>query len=210
MKYIQELISRYPQLKGIEGRISCAVDTIYEAYQQDGKLMIAGNGGSAADAEHIVGELMKGFLKRRKISQDAKERFMSISSEKAEILIDNLQGGLPAIALTSHLALNTAVINDNNGNMSFAQQVFSLGKKNDVFLAISTSGNSENVILSAIVAKVMGMKVIGLTGESGGELKKYADVLLNVPEIETFKIQELHLPVYHCICAELEDRYWEM
>lgn len=210
MKYIQELISRYPQLKGIEERISCAVDTIYEAYQQDGKLMIAGNGGSAADAEHIVGELMKGFLKRRKISQDAKERFMSIASEKAEILIDNLQGGLPAIALTSHLALNTAVINDNNGNMSFAQQVFSLGKKNDVFLAISTSGNSENVILSAIVAKVMGMKVIGLTGESGGELKKYADVMLNVPEIETFKIQELHLPVYHCICAELEDRYWEM
>lgn len=210
MKYIQELISRYPQLKGIEERISCAVDAIYEAYQQDGKLMIAGNGGSAADAEHIVGELMKGFLKRRKISEDVKERFMSIDSEKAELLIDNLQGGLPAVALTSHLALNTAVINDNNGSMSFAQQVFSLGRKNDVLLAISTSGNSENVILSVIVAKVMGMKVIGLTGESGGELKNYVDILLNVPEIETFKIQELHLPVYHCICAELEDRYWEM
>ena len=208
MDHLQQLIQRYPQLEPINREIIAAFDIIGESFARGGKLLIAGNGGSAADAEHIVGELMKNFVKKRSLPDSFISNIGNIDSEIARYLVSHLQPGLPAIALSGHTSLNTAAINDIDGNITFAQQVYGYGNKADVFLGISTSGNAKNVVYAAATAKAKNLKVIGLSGADGGMLKFYADVSIVVPETETYKIQELHLPVYHCLCLMLEDKFF--
>lgn len=206
---IDELIKRYPVLLTVRDDINAFYKTLKECYDNGGKLLIAGNGGSCADAEHIVGELMKGFCKRRAVSDEFREKLIEADSENGEEIAGKLQGGLPAMALSNHQALNTAFANDVDADFYYAQQVYGYGKKGDVFLGISTSGNAKNIMYAAAVAKAKGMKVLGLTGKTGGRLAKAADVSIIVPEEETYKIQELHLPIYHAICLMLEDTYFE-
>jgi D-sedoheptulose 7-phosphate isomerase len=208
MKYLEELIERYPVLSSVKEEIKKSYELLEACYVDGGKLLIAGNGGSCADAEHIVGELMKGFVKRRSVSDEFKEALRAIDPELGSALGQKLQGGLPAIALTGHPGLSTAFLNDVDGEMIFAQQTYGYGKKGDVLLGISTSGNSKNVMYAMTAAKALGMKTIGLTGKDGGQLKHAADVTIVVPETETFKIQELHLPVYHALCLMLEERFF--
>lgn len=210
-KYTEELVSRYPTLEKCVQQIVDAFDILEECFANGNKLLVVGNGGSCADAQHIVGELMKGFCLKRKCSDEFAQKLSKIDAERGEALAERLQGGLPAIALTDHQALNTAYINDisEGGLYTYAQQVYGYGKKGDVFLGISTSGNSKNIANALVVAKAKGMKVIGLTGEKGGLLGERADVAIKVPESETFKIQELHLPVYHCLCLMLETRFFD-
>ncbi len=204
-----ELIKRYPVLLTVKDDINAFYEILKECYDNGGKLLIAGNGGSCADAEHIVGELMKGFCKRRAVSDEFREKLIEADSENGEEIAGKLQGGLPAMALSNHQALNTAFANDVDADFYYAQQVYGYGKKGDVFLGISTSGNAKNIMYAAAVAKAKGMKVLGLTGKTGGRLAKAADVSIIVPEEETYKIQELHLPIYHAICLMLEDTYFE-
>lgn len=204
-----ELIKRYPVLLTVRDDINAFYKTLKECYDNGGKLLIAGNGGSCADAEHIVGELMKGFCKRRAVSDEFREKLIEADRENGEEIAGKLQGGLPAMALSNHQALNTAFANDVDADFYYAQQVYGYGKKGDVFLGISTSGNAKNIMYAAAVAKAKGMKVLGLTGKTGGRLAKAADVSIIVPEEETYKIQELHLPIYHAICLMLEDTYFE-
>ncbi len=201
---IEELVKRYPVLESVKGQIENAYKILETCYENGGKLLIAGNGGSAADSDHIVGELMKGFVKRRPVSAELAEALKQADPERGEELAKKLQGGLPAIALTNHTALSSAFANDVDGMLSYAQQVNGYGKAGDVFLGISTSGNSENVMYAAVTAKAKGLKVIGLTGK----LAKLADVAIIVPEQETYKIQELHLPIYHVLCLMLEDKFY--
>ena len=179
-----------------------------ECYKNGGKLLIAGNGGSAADSEHIVGELMKGFKNPRKLSDKQRKKLISINRELGETLANNLQGTLPAIALDGHLALTTAYMNDCEPLICFAQQVNGFGNQGDVFLGISTSGNSKNILYASTVAKAKGLKIIGLTGQRDSKLSEVADVCVKAPQIETYMIQELHLPIYHCWCLMLEDKFF--
>ena len=178
------------------------------AFQNEKKLLVAGNGGSAADSEHIVGELMKGFVKQRELRSIEKQRIMEIDKELGERLCKNLQQALPAIALTGHTALSTAYLNDVDGTLGFAQQVYGYGKQGDVFLGITTSGNSNNILSAIVVAKAKGLTTIALTGKDGGKVKDMADLSIIVPEVETFKIQELHLPIYHTWCLMLEEHFF--
>ena len=205
---LDELIIRYPNLKREKENILMAYHLLEQTYVIGGKLLVAGNGGSASDAEHIVGELMKGFVKPRKIEKELAENLMLIDEKLGNELAEKLQGALPAIALVGHVALSTAYLNDVDPMLGFAQQLNGYGKKEDVFLGISTSGNSKNIIYACAVARAKGMKVIGLTGRDGGKLADMADVAIVVPEQETFKIQELHLPVYHALCLMLEERFF--
>lgn len=205
---LNELIMRYPVLENCKNDIKKAIDEIIACYENGGKLLLCGNGGSAADCDHIVGELMKGFLKERRLSVQEKTEMAKKYCLDGDIL-DKLQGGLPAISLPSVTSLNTAFCNDVDPHLIYAQSLISLAKENDVLFAISTSGNSENVVCAAKVAKALGLRVIALTGNTGGQLKSTADISVCVPESETYKIQELHLPVYHCICAEIEDKFFE-
>lgn len=179
-----------------------------ECYENDHKLLIAGNGGSAADSEHIAGELMKRFKIQRSIPSDFAKKLKEIDQTRGADLANNLERGLMAIPLVAHEALTTAYINDVDGLGVFAQQLYGFARLGDVFLGISTSGNSKNIMSAAVVAKALGIKVVGLTGKDGGELVKMADVTIRVPETETYMIQELHLPVYHCLCLMLEDRFF--
>lgn len=208
MKYLEELMERYQALTGVRAEILKAYEVLESCYENGGKLLIAGNGGSCADAEHIVGELMKGFVKRRAVSGEFAEKLMEADPKRGKELAQKLQGGLPAIALTGHPGLSTAFLNDVDGDLIFAQQTYGYGKKGDVLLGISTSGNSKNVMYAMAVAKALGMKTIGLTGKDGGQLKTAAGVTIVVPETETFKIQELHLPIYHALCLMLEERFF--
>ena len=205
---LNELVMRYPVLGIVRDDVNKAYSLLEACYENGGKLLIAGNGGSAADAEHIVGELMKGFVKRRPLPKELKRALIDTDPIRGSELSEKLQQGLPAIALTNHAALSSAFANDVDGMLSYAQQVNGYGKEGDVFLGISTSGNSENVMYAAVTAKAKGMKVIGLTGRDGGKLAKLADVAIVVPEQETYKIQELHLPIYHALCLMLEDRFY--
>ena len=207
-QYIDLLILRYPQLIVAKDCIVEAYQILEESYTNDGKLLVAGNGGSAADAEHIVGELMKGFVNPRKLEAEYSDALITVNKELGRVLSENLQGALPAIALYGHLALTTAYLNDCEPLLCFAQQVNGYGRKSDVFLGISTSGNSRNILYAATVAKAKGMKVIGLTGEKDSKLSEISDTCIQVPETETYKIQELHLPVYHCLCLMLEDTFF--
>ena len=208
MDHLQQLTERYPKLESVRNDIKAAFDILVESYAKGGKLLIAGNGGSASDAEHIVGELMKSFIKKRTLPDSFVTGIEQIDSEIAQYLVPRLQPGLPAIALSGHASLNTACINDIDGNITFAQQVYGYGKEGDVFLGISTSGNSKNVLYAAAVARVKKIKIIGLTGSGGGKLKSLTDVCICVPETETYKIQELHLPVYHTLCMMLEEHFF--
>ena len=208
-KFIDELIDRYPKLESIKKDIEVAYELIKNMYKDGGKLLVGGNGGSAADSEHIVGELMKGFCKKRKISTDLAEKLENINEDLGLELGKCLQGALKAIAITGHTGLTTAFANDVDPNMIFAQQVYGYGDNKDILLCISTSGNSKNLIYAAITAKSKGIKVITLTVKDGGNLKEYSDISIIVPENETFKIQELHLPIYHALCLELEEFFFE-
>ncbi len=207
-KNVNLLIDRYPKLIMCKDDIIRAYEIMEAAYTRGRKLLVCGNGGSASDSEHIVGELMKEFKLKRKIYADQAVAMKQIDPEMGAILAENLQGALPAICLTGHSSLTTAFMNDANADLVFAQQVNGYGKSNDVFLCISTSGNSKNVIYAAITARAKGLKVIGLTGAKENKLMKFADVCIRVPETETYKIQELHLPVYHCLCMMLEDHFF--
>lgn len=202
------LIERYPQLAVCKDDIKRAYEILEAAYSNGRKLLVCGNGGSASDSEHIVGELMKEFKLKRKVYSDHAAALKEIDPELGLVLADNLQGALPAISLTGHSSLQTAFMNDAVPELVFAQQVNGYGKPSDVFLGISTSGNSKNVLYAAVNAKAKGLKVIGLTGAKENKLMKYADVCIRVPETETYKIQELHLPVYHCLCLMLEDKFF--
>lgn len=207
-KHINLLMERYPELKCIENQIIEGYFILEECYENGGKLLVAGNGGSAADSEHIVGELMKGFKNPRKLNQKQREEILDVDKELGKVLVNNLQGTLPAIALDGHFALTTAYMNDCEPLLCFAQQVNGYGNRGDVFLGISTSGNSKNIIYSAIVAKAKGLKVIGLTGKKDSKLSEMADACIKVPQIETYMIQELHLPIYHCWCLMLENKFF--
>jgi D-sedoheptulose 7-phosphate isomerase len=205
---LQLLIERYPKLAVCKEDIRKAYELLEAAYQRGRKLLVCGNGGSASDAEHIVGELMKEFKLKRKVYGNHAATLKEIDPELGQVLADNLQGALPAISLTGHSSLQTAFMNDVVPELVFAQQVNGYGKEGDVFLGISTSGNSKNVLYAAVNAKAKGLKVIGLTGSKENKLMKYADVCIRVPETETYKIQELHLPVYHCLCLMLEEKFF--
>jgi len=202
------LIERYPQLAVCKEDIKKAYELLEEAYSKGRKLLVCGNGGSASDSEHIVGELMKEFKLKRKVYSDQAAALKEIDPELGQVLAENLQGALPAISLTGHSSLQTAFMNDAVPELVFAQQVNGYGKPGDVFLGISTSGNSKNVLYAAVNAKARGLKVIGLTGAKENKLMKYADVCIRVPETETYKIQEFHLPVYHCLCLMLEEKFF--
>lgn len=208
-KYIDELIRRYSVLSVIKEDINKAYEIMKNSYENGGKLLVGGNGGSCADSEHIVGELMKGFVKMRPIDDEIKNRLKNIDNCMGESLANGLQKSLRAIALTSHQALSTAFANDVDAQMIYAQQVFGYGDEGDVLLAISTSGNAKNLVYAALTAKAKGMKVIALSGKNGGRLKEIADVNIIVPLNETYQIQELHLPIYHTFCLELENYFFE-
>ncbi|MDR2096415.1 MAG: SIS domain-containing protein [Treponema sp.] len=208
MDYLQELTTRYPNLKLVSDSINSAFETIRDSYVAGGKLLIAGNGGSAADSEHIVGELMKNFVKRRSLPRNFIHALNNCPEEAASYLSAHLQPGFPAISLTGHSALSSACVNDIDGSVVFAQQVYCLGRPGDVFLGISTSGSARNVFYALITAKAVGLKTIALTGGTGGILAGAADTAIIVPENETYKIQELHLPVYHSLCLMLEEYFF--
>lgn len=207
-KHIDLLIARYPALKDVRQDIIQAYLIMEECYEHDGKLLIAGNGGSAADAEHIAGELMKRFRSPRPVTADFAEKLKSIDPVRGADLAKNLECGLMAIPLVAHEAMTTAYINDVDALGVFAQQLFGFGRPGDVFLGISTSGNSKNVMSATVVARALGIKVIGLTGAKGGELAAVADACVKAPADETYMIQEFHLPIYHCWCLMLEDKFF--
>ena len=205
---LQTLTDRYPVLLPCREDIAACAQRIGDVFARGGKLLIAGNGGSAADAEHIVGELMKSFVLPRPLDAALKERMRSIDPQRGEVLAAHLQQGLPAIALDGHPALSTAFQNDCEPQLVFAQQVIGYGREGDALLAISTSGNSENVLYAAVTAKAKGMTVIGLTGAQESRLSSLADVCIRVPATETYQVQELHLPVYHALCMMWEKRFF--
>ena len=207
-KYINSLLGSYPKLNVCKNDIIQAYEILRKCYSQHHKLLICGNGGSAADSEHIVGELMKGFTLPRKLPAELSKKFTQVDNDLGNVLAENLQGALPSIALTTHTALSTAFMNDCQPVLVFAQQVYGYAQKGDCFLGISTSGNSQNVLYAAVVAKAQGLSLIGLTGAKQNKLERYCDVCIHVPETETYKIQELHLPIYHCICLMLEDYFF--
>lgn len=198
---IASLIARYPEMSLCETEIDAAREILLGCYRAGGKLLVCGNGGSAADSEHIVGELMKSFRFKRPIDPRFAEQYLAVNGEDAP---EWLEGALPAISLVSHMALSTAFGNDEASVGVFAQQVYGYGRLGDVLVAISTSGNSANVVEAAKVARAKGMRVVGLTGSRDSRLSLFCDICIKVPRDETFQVQELHLPVYHCLCACVE------
>ena len=202
LSFFDVLVDRYPLIEPIKHSIISATDIIINSFKSNHKLLICGNGGSAADSEHIVGELMKGFCLPRKIS---KELELKINDKE---LSDSLQYGLPAISLVSHTALSTAFANDQMPTAVFAQQVLGYGKEGDVLLCISTSGNSKNCVYAAEVAKALNIKVVSLTGEKDSKLKELSDITIQAPSKETYKIQEYHLPIYHAMCLAIENEFY--
>ena len=207
-KHIELLISRYPRLVISKLDLINAYLIFEECYLKGGKLLVTGNGGSAADSEHIVGELMKAFVNPRRLDDEYARALVETDLVLGKVLSENLQGALPAIALDGHLALSTAYMNDCEPLLCFAQQINGFGNTGDVFWGISTSGNSKNILFAAVAAKAKGMKVVGLTGLKESRLSQLADVCIRVPETETYMIQELHLPVYHTLCLMLEDKFF--
>lgn len=205
---LNELLNRYPQLAKCQDEIKKATAAMIDCYKNGGKILLCGNGGSCADCDHIVGELMKGFLKKRPLSTEQKAQMTNLSPLLEEETLSKLQGGLPAISLPSITALNSAFCNDVDPELIYAQSVMAMGKTGDVLIAMSTSGNAKNVFAAAMVAKGLGLTVMGLTGKGGGKLSEIADICIRVPETETFKVQELHLPVYHYLCAATEEGFF--
>ena len=209
MDYIAQLIERYPVLASVENEIRTAYQVLERAYTNHKKLLVGGNGGSCADAEHIVGELMKGFVKKREIPKTMQERLLGLDQELGKQLANGLQSSLRAIAITGHAGLSTAFANDVDPEMTYAQQVNGYGDEGDVLLAISTSGNSKNLIYAALTARAKDMPVVLLSGKDGGKLRAMADVSIVVPNQKTYQIQELHLPIYHALCLQLEDKFFK-
>jgi D-sedoheptulose 7-phosphate isomerase len=205
---LSSILERYPILQACEKELSATFDLLVAAYRNGNKLLVCGNGGSAADSEHMVGELMKGFLKRRPISAAHAAQLEAAGGVAGKAIANRLQGTLAAVSLPSQLSLVTAIANDLDYDMIFAQQVYGLGRPGDVLLGISTSGGSENICNAVIVAKAFGLKSIALTGRSGGELAPLADVAIKVPSDNVAEIQELHLPVYHWLSTELEATFF--
>ena len=205
---LHNLCDKYPDLAGCIPDIEAAVTLLDVSFRNGGKLLLCGNGGSAADCEHIVGELMKGFMSKRSLPDNLKQRLRSFFPDEGDILYDNLQGALPAISLVSHSALFTAYANDVSAEMVFAQQVYGYGRTGDVLLGLTTSGNSPNIIRAMQVAKATGVKTIALTGRAGGRVKLLCDVCIRVPYDSTPDIQERHLPIYHAICMMLEEAFF--
>jgi D-sedoheptulose 7-phosphate isomerase len=208
LKHLELLIERYPALAVCESEIKSAIEAIIACYERGGKLLLCGNGGSCADCDHIVGELMKGFLKKRPLDESKKAEMVDKCAELDDVTLSKLQGGLPAISLPTIAALSSAFNNDVDPELTYAQATLALGKSSDVFIGLSTSGNAKNVAAAARVARGLGLVVIGMSGEGGGKLACLSDIAIRVPESETFKIQELHLPVYHAICAEVEEYFY--
>jgi D-sedoheptulose 7-phosphate isomerase len=204
VNHLEELVERYPELATVISEIQKAADCLVNCFTNGGKVLICGNGGSCSDSDHIVGELMKGFNLKREIDEEFKESLIKTGGVRGKFLSEMIQQGLPAISLAAHTSLISAVLNDIDPDIIFAQQVAGYGNPGDVLLGISTSGNAGNVIDAAITAKAKGMKVIGLTGETGGTMKNYCDIIINVPGNTTHLVQELHLPVYHTICLMVE------
>lgn len=206
---LSQLTERYPVLCQNEKDIKAATEIIVSCFEKGGKLLLCGNGGSAADCEHISGELMKGFLKKRPLCEKKKAEMKSLCPELEDEITDKLQEGLPAISLAHLTGLNTAFSNDVDAELVYAQSLMALGKKGDVLFCLSTSGNAKNVIAAAKVARGLGISVISLAGKNGGGVKALSDVCICLPKTETYKVQELCLPVYHCICAEIEEHFFK-
>lgn len=205
-RIVEVLIVRYPELKSLRKDILLTVNMIINMYNQDGKLLVCGNGGSASDSLHIVGELMKNFSISRGLNEEFKQKiFESLDKNDANYLAKNLQESIQAISLVSETAFITAYSNDDNPELIFAQQVYGYGRKEDILFAISTSGNSSNVINAAKIAKLKNIKVVSLTGNDGGKLKLLSDININVNNTKTYEIQEYHLPIYHTICMAVEN-----
>ena len=207
---INELINRYPILAECRENIEDARSAMIECYEKGGKILLCGNGGSCADCDHIVGELMKGFLKARRIDTDKKAEMINRCPSLNDTLLSGLQCSLPAISLASFTALNTAFCNDEDPELIYAQALLGLAKENDILIGISTSGGAKNVNAAAKVALGLGIKVISLTGKNGGALAELATIAIKAPETETFKVQELHLPIYHCLCACVEEHFFKI
>lgn len=207
-EHLQRLVQRYEVLNQVKQDIWNGYRLMVDSFEQGGKLLVAGNGGSAADAEHIVGELMKGFALPRNIDEEYARKLRQVDEEMGAVLAKQLQGALPAIALGAHTALSTAYSNDCDPMLCFAQQVNGYGNKGDVFFGISTSGSSQNILYAAVTAKAKGMKVLALTGEAESALSGMADVCIRVPGSQTYQVQELHLPVYHALCLMLEEHFF--
>lgn len=198
---MRELFERYPCLVTCENEIQQAAKLFVNVFRTGGKLLVCGNGGSAADCEHIVGELMKSFQFKREVDSSFRQTYLEINEEEAPAW---LEGALPAISLVSHTALSTAFANDESAVGVFAQQVYGYGRQGDALLAISTSGNSSNVVEAAKVARALGVAVVGLTGFSESALSRISDVCVRVPREKVYQVQELHLPIYHCLCTYIE------
>lgn len=205
---LERLLQRYPALDACREEIQKAYEILKETYERKGMLLVCGNGGSGADSEHIVGELMKEFAIKRPLPEEMKQKLREVSPKYGELLGRHLQGSLPAIPLTGNIALSTAFANDAVPELVFAQQVYGYGDENSALLGISTSGNSKNVIYAIETARAKGMAVIGLTGEGGGKMKELCDVCICVPAASTPDIQELHLPVYHALCRMIEEAFF--
>lgn len=207
--HIKQLLKRNPELVELKAEIEKAAQVIINSYEKGGKLLACGNGGSSSDSDHIVGELMKSFEGKRPLNSEVKNKLVEVGGERGAYLAQNLQQGLPAISLTAHTALTTAVSNDIDAEVIFAQQVTGYGVAGDVLVGMSTSGNSQNVIDAILVAKAKGVITIGFTGETGGKMKELCDVIINVPEKRTAYVQEFHLPVYHTLCLMIEDHFFK-
>ncbi len=204
--HIENFIKEKPEFEYMKDALLKAIEILAECAKNNHKILVCGNGGSAADSEHIAGELLKSFTLKRPIDDDFRKKLVSMYGEDGDFMADNMQQGIKCIPLTSFCAYNTAFLNDCNDSMLFAQLVNALGDAGDVIIGISTSGNSKNVLLAEKIAKAKGMKVISLTGETGGKMKEISDVLLNAHSNITYKVQEWHLPIYHqlCLCVECE------
>ena len=208
MTRIEQLISTYPELESCAPDIESAFQMLSTCYRNGGKVLTCGNGGSAADAEHIVGELMKGYLLKRPVPEEMRAKLISTSPQNGDYLASHLQGGLPAISLVSQTSLLSAVANDTAADMVYAQQVYAYGYEGDALIGISTSGNARNVIQAMQVARALSLQTIGLTGPTGGALKPLCEVCICVPGGNTPAIQERHLPIFHVLCAMLEEEFF--
>lgn len=205
---IDQLCESHPVLSTIRESVGTAASAIIGCYQAGGKLLACGNGGSSSDAGHIVGELMKSFELSRPLGNDIRQMLLDISPERGEYMAGKLEKGLPSIALAEHTSLTTAICNDIDPDLVFAQQVISYGKPGDILLALSTSGNSRNITDACIAARALKLTVVGITGRKGGKMNEYCDIIINVPEDMTARIQELHLPVIHAICRIVENHFF--
>ncbi len=204
----QELFKRYPALTSCREEISSAFYILKRTFTDNHCLYVAGNGGSAADSEHIVGELMKSFMAKRPIKGELAVKLRDMYGEEGRELGKDLEGGFRAVSLPSLVALSTAIINDVNSDIIFAQMLNSIGVEGDTFLCISTSGNSNNIVKAAMLAKAKGLSIIGMTGQKECRLDNICDVVIHAPEVETYKVQELHLPIYHALCAMIEAEFY--